>query len=137
MNGKSKVMALVPAMLLGIGIAFPTFAQDTNGSPPVSGSTSMHQAGEDTKGAAKNAYDGTATALDDTKITTAIKTDLAAGKDIKSNDIHVTTTAGIVTLHGNVPNESTAARAGMIARNASGVRGVTNDLQVSPPSVQD
>ena len=130
MTNKNKILAMVPALALGIGLAIPAFAEDT--SPPVPASTSMHQAGEDTKGAAKNAYNGTVTAAEDTTITTKVKAAFATGKDIKSGDIHVTTTAGIVTLGGQVQNSDMAARAVAIARNTDGVRGVTNDLQVSP-----
>jgi hyperosmotically inducible periplasmic protein len=127
MNCKNKMLAIVPAMVLGIGLAIPAFAQDT-----VPASTSMNQAGRDTEGAVKNTYDGTVTAVDDTRITTEVKTDLAAAKDLRSGQIHVTTVAGVVTLDGMVHNSAVVSRAETIARNASGVRGVTNDLRVSP-----
>jgi hyperosmotically inducible periplasmic protein len=132
MIGKSKILAMVPAMVLGIGMAIPALAQDTS-SAPVPAGTSMHQAGEDTTGAVKNAYTGTVTALDDTKITTQVKAAFATGKDIKSGDIHVNTTAGIVTLDGQVQNSDMSARVEAIARNTTGVRGVTNDLRLSSP----
>jgi hyperosmotically inducible periplasmic protein len=134
MNTKSKILGLVPAMMLSIGLSIPALAQDANTSPPVSASASMHQAGQDTEGAAKNAYTGTATALSDTTITTKVKSAFASGKGIKSNDIHVVTTAGVVTLSGQVPNSHAAARVVAIARNTKGVRGVNNDLRVSPAS---
>jgi hyperosmotically inducible protein len=69
--------------------------------------------------------------LEDTKITTKVKTAFASGKDINSNDIHVTTTAGVVTLDGSVQNSDMATRIVAIAKNTEGVRGVTNDLRVS------
>jgi len=119
---------MVPAMLLGIGLTIPVFAQDA--SPPVPAGTSMRQAGQDTKEAAKNAYVGTVRVLDDTTITTQVKAAFASGKGINSSDIHVTTTAGIVTLDGQVRNAGTAAHVEAIARNTRGVRGVTNDLRV-------
>ena len=131
MKNIKTVLAMVPAMALGIGLAIPVFAQDASTSPPVSASTSMHRAGEDTESAAKNAYAGTATALEDTKITTKVKTAFVSGKDINSNDIHVTTTAGVVTLDGKVQNSGMATRIVAIAKNTEGVRGVTNDLRVS------
>ena len=97
----------------------------------------MHQAGKNTESAAKNAYVGTATALEDTKITTKLKTAFASGKDINSNDIHVTTTAGVVTLDGKVQNTDMAARVEAIATKTEGVRGVTNNLQVPSASSQN
>ncbi|HKN01533.1 MAG TPA: BON domain-containing protein [Candidatus Binataceae bacterium] len=137
MNRKNKMLAMVSATVLGIGLAIPVLAQDTSTSAPVPASTSMHRAGADTEGAAKNAYIGTATALDDTKITTEVKAAFASGKDIESNHIHVTTTAGVVTLHGRVPNSDMSARAEAIAGNTSGVRGVTNDLRVRSSASQN
>jgi osmotically-inducible protein OsmY len=95
----------------------------------------MHRAGQNTEGAAKNAYVGTVTAADDTEITTKVKAALASGKGIKSNHIHVATTAGMVTLKGRVQNSDMSARVEAIARNTKGVRGVTNDLRI--PSVQN
>src|SRR5271169_3596938 len=102
MNSKNRILTIVPAMMLGIGLATAAFAQSK--SPPVPASTSMDQAGADTVGAAKSAYTGTATALSDTTITTKVKSAFASGKGIKSNDIHVVTTAGVVTLTGQVPS---------------------------------
>src|SRR5271154_4464309 len=128
MNYKNKILALVPAMVLGIGLALPAVAQD---NPPVAAGTSMHRAGEDSEGAAKNAYQGTVTALDDTTITTKVKAAFASGKGIDSNDIHVSTTAGVVTLGGYVQSSHMASRVEEIARNTNGVRGVNNDLRIS------
>ncbi|MGD1098556.1 MAG: BON domain-containing protein [Bryobacteraceae bacterium] len=134
MSSNKKMRALVQVVVLGIWLAPPAFAQDTGGT---SASTSMHQAGEDTESAAKNAYHGTVTALDDTRITTAVKTELAAAKDLRSGQIHVTTTAGVVTLRGTVHDSAVASRAEAIARNASGVRGVKNHLRVSSSVPKD
>lgn len=133
-NTKSKILVMMPAMMLSIGLSIPALAQNTSASAPVSASTSMDQAGTDTEGAAKNAYTGTATALSDTTITTKVKTAFASGKGIKSNDIHVVTTAGVVTLSGQVASSHMASRVVAIARNTKGVRGVNNDLQVPPSS---
>ena len=136
MKSTNKILAMVPAMALALGLAIPVLAQNAS-SPPVAASTSMHQAGQDTEAAAKNAYTGTATALSDTTITTKVKTALASGKNIKSNDIHVTTTAGVVTLKGQVQNSDMAARVVAIARNTKGVRSVTNDLRVPSETSQN
>jgi hyperosmotically inducible periplasmic protein len=134
MSRKTKILALSLAGVLGIWLAAPAFAQDTGGT---SASSSMHQAGEDTESAAKNAYHGTATALDDTRITTEVKTDLAAAKDLRSGQIHVSTTAGVVTLRGTVHDSAVASRAETIARNGSGVRAVKNHLRVSSSVPKD
>ncbi len=108
MNSKYRILTLVPAIALSIGLAIPAFAQDTSASAP------------------------TATALTDTKITTKVKAAFASGKGIDSNDIHVTTTAGVVKLSGQVKNSEMAARLVAIAKNTEGVRAVTNDLRINP-----
>jgi hyperosmotically inducible periplasmic protein len=128
MSIKKKILVVAQTVVLGIWLAPPAFAQDAGGS---SASSSMHQAGEDTEGAVKNAYHGTVTAVDDTTITTAVKTNLAAAKDLRSGQIHVTTTAGVVTLRGTVHDSEVASRAEAIARDTSGVRRVRNHLRVS------
>src|SRR5271170_6170187 len=137
MNSKYKILAILPAMVLGIGMAIPVFAQETAGDGFASAGASIRQAGNDTAGAAKSAYAETVMAVDDTMITTKVKAAFAGGKDIRSGDIHVTTTAGVVTLDGPVQNSDIAARAEAIARNTEGVRAVTNDLRVSPSTSQN
>ncbi|HVB81382.1 MAG TPA: BON domain-containing protein [Candidatus Binataceae bacterium] len=132
MNSKYRILALVSGVALSVGLAIPAFAQDTSGSSSAPASTSMHQAAGDTGGAVKNAYDATATAITDTKITTKVKAAFATGKGIDSDDVHVTTTAGVVTLGGQVKNSEMAARLVTIAKNTEGVRSVTNNLQVNP-----
>ena len=137
MKSKNRILTIAAAMVLGIGIALPVFAQETTSSSNPSASTSMSQAGSDTASAAKNAYHGTVTAISDTSITAAVKTSLAAAKDLRSGQIHVTTTAGVVTLEGVVHDSGVVARAEKIARDASGVQDVKNELTVSSSVPKD
>jgi hyperosmotically inducible periplasmic protein len=132
MSSKNKILAAVPAVVLGFALAIPAIAQETNANSGVPASTSMHHGGEDTESAAQNAYHGAVTAVDDTTITAAVKTNLAAAKDMRSGQIHVTTTAGVVRLEGVVHDSNVVSRAVAIANDASGVRAVTNDLRVDP-----
>jgi osmotically-inducible protein OsmY len=133
MSSRNKVWAIVPALVLGIGLAVPAFAQDSN----VPASTSMDQAGHNSADAARNAYQGGVTAIDDTTITTAVKTNLAAARDLRSGQVHVTTVAGVVTLQGWMHDPRVIARAEAIARDTSGVRMVTNELQVDSSVPKD
>jgi osmotically-inducible protein OsmY len=80
---------------------------------------------------------GTIRAADDTTITTKVKVALAGGKDTSSNDTHVATTPGVVTLHGTVQSADMAAGVEAIARNTEDVRGVTSDLQLPSASFQN
>ena len=97
----------------------------------------MDQAGHNTTDAVKNAYQGSVTAVDDTTITTAVKTNLAAARDLRSGQVHVTTVAGVVTLQGWMHDPVVIGRAEAIARDTSGVRNVANDLQVDPSVPKD
>jgi len=137
MSGKNKVLAIVPALVLGIGLALPAFAQETTANSGVPASSSMNQAGRNSADAARNAYQGGVTAIDDTTITTAVKTNLAAARDLRSGQVHVTTVAGVVTLQGWMHDPVVISRAEAIARDTSGVRNVTNDLQVDPSVSKD
>ena len=132
MSSKNKILAMVPAMVLGFGLAIPAIAQETSAGSGVPASTSMHQAGEDTESAAQNAYHGAVTAVDDTTITVAVKTNLAAAADMRSGQIHVTTNGGVVTLEGRVHDSNVVSRAVAIAKDTSSVQNVTNELQVDP-----
>jgi len=133
LSSKNKVLAIVPALVLSIGLALPAFAQDSGASA----STSMDQAGHNSADAARNAYQGSVTAVDDTTITTAVKTNLAAARDLRSGQVHVTTVAGVVTLQGWMHDPIVISRAEAITRDTSGVRHVTNDLQVDPSVPKD
>ncbi len=85
---------IVPAILFGMVLTVPSFAQDAPAS------TEMHQAGQeikqvgsDTAAAAKNAYHGTGRAIEDTTITTKVKAAFMQ-QDVGASGIHVDTVAG-------------------------------------------
>jgi len=95
-----------------------------------SSSQSMSLAGQDTESAARNAYQGTATAVGDTSITAKVKLALHDDKLINKDTIHVDTVAGVVTLSGIVGSTEESERATQIARSTTGVRDVVNNLQL-------
>jgi osmotically-inducible protein OsmY len=68
--------------------------------------------------------------LDDTKITTAVKTKLAADRLKNLVQVGVETNDGVVRLYGKVPTAEDKLAAERIARRANGVRAVTNELRV-------
>ena len=130
---KYSFKLIVPAILFGIVLSVPAFAQDD--SAPAS--QSMHhagqeveQAGSDTAMAAKDAYHGTKRAVKDTTITAEVKTALKRDKEVGSSEIHVSTTVGVVTLKGKVPSADMAARAAQVAEQTNGVKSVNNQLMV-------
>jgi|JI6StandDraft_1071083.scaffolds.fasta_scaffold159015_2 hyperosmotically inducible protein len=72
------------------------------------------------------------TQVDDTVITTSVKSALLADPDIKSFDISVATVKGEVQLSGMVNNQGQIDQAAQIARAVAGTSGVKNDLTIKP-----
>ena len=68
--------------------------------------------------------------VDDTLITTKVKTALFAEKGIDSNRISVETEKGTVLLSGDVKSPDQRQRAEGLARNVRGVKEVDNKLEV-------
>src|SRR5258708_40148091 len=94
---------VLPALVFGVAIAAPVYAQED--SP--SASQSMHRAGEsaenaasDTGHAVTHAYHCTATALSDSSITAKVKYALHENKRTQAKGIHVDTEEGQRTAQG-------------------------------------
>ena len=68
--------------------------------------------------------------VDDSVITTKIKTLLANDEFLKSFQISVETRKGIVQLSGFVDSQNAKDKAGQIARGVGGVKSVRNNLVV-------
>ena len=68
--------------------------------------------------------------VDDSVITTKVKSLLAADDFLKSFQISVETYKGMVELSGFVGSEKAVDKAGQIARSVKGVTSVKNDLVV-------
>ena len=68
--------------------------------------------------------------VDDSVITTKIKSQLAADEFLKSFQISVETRKGIVELSGFVDSQKAKDKAGQIARGVGGVKSVKNALIV-------
>lgn len=70
------------------------------------------------------------TEIDDSVITTAVKSALLADPDVKSFDLKVETRKGEVQLSGFVDNQAQIDRASAIAQNVSGTRTVQNRMNL-------
>ena len=79
---------------------------------------------------AESEYDEQTGTLTDAKIATVIKTRLRMDSDISGFDIDVDVEAGNVTLTGNVDSDAERQLAVEIAKNASDVKNVEDNLQV-------
>ena len=68
--------------------------------------------------------------VDDSVITTKVKSQLAADDFLKSFEISVETYKGTVQLSGLVDSQKAIDKAGEIARSVKGVKSVKNNLKV-------
>jgi osmotically-inducible protein OsmY len=80
--------------------------------------------------ASSRKHESTGQYVDDTVITTKVKSLIAADDFLKSFDISVETYKGIVQLSGFVDSQKAVSKAGQIARSVKGVRDVKNNLIV-------
>jgi hyperosmotically inducible protein len=77
----------------------------------------------------KEALGKTGSKIEDSWITTKVKTELATTKGVKSGDVHVDTDGGIVRLSGTVDRPETAERAIETALKVKGVTAVDSQLR--------
>jgi osmotically-inducible protein OsmY len=68
--------------------------------------------------------------IDDTVLTTKVKTEIFNDPELKVLQINVETFKGVVQLSGFVDSEKAAARAVEIARSVKGVQSVKNNMVV-------
>lgn len=68
--------------------------------------------------------------VDDAKITASVKSKLVADKAANLTRVDVDTNNGVVSLNGIVETPQQKVRAEQLAREASGVQRVVNNLQV-------
>jgi hyperosmotically inducible periplasmic protein len=110
MNCKLPIVALIACL------AIPALAAAQEAVPkPETTSSTMDDAAE---------------ATSDTWITTKVKTDLLATKDVSGTDVKVETKDGVVSLTGNVATQAEADRAKQVASQIKGVVRVDSQLKV-------
>ncbi len=74
--------------------------------------------------------EGTGGYIDDTVITTKVKSSLLADGSLKSTEINVETFKGRVQLSGFVSSSQMATRAVQVTRGVAGVKSVVNNMQI-------
>lgn len=90
----------------------------------------LHANAADTSAAPSSASETVGQHVDDGTITTKVKADLLAAKDVKSTHIHVKTRKGVVWLTGYVPSADDKMAAEKVVANVSGVDSVKNHLKI-------
>jgi osmotically-inducible protein OsmY len=74
--------------------------------------------------------EGTGEYVDDTVITTKVKTAIFNEPTLKSAEINVETWKGVVQLSGFVSSAANESTAIQVARNVAGVKSVKNDMRL-------
>jgi hyperosmotically inducible periplasmic protein len=97
-------------------------AQDTSSSSAMqSSSATSQQSPSSTPSSSNETVPGK---VDDSWITTKVKSQLAAAKGVKSSDISVSTTDGVVTLTGTVASAKQRTHVEHLAKQVKGVKSV-------------
>ena len=68
--------------------------------------------------------------LDDSVITTKVKSAILGDANLKFFEINVATARGVVELSGTVSSKDAVDKATQVTRGVAGVKSVKNDLQV-------
>lgn len=87
-------------------------------------------AAKDTAGTSESSKESAGEYLDDSVITTRVKTAVFNEPTLKSSEINVETFKGVVQLSGFVNSQVDINKAVEIARNIKGVTSVQNDMQL-------
>ena len=80
--------------------------------------------------AATSKQEGTGEYVDDTVITTKVKTAVLKEPTLKSAEINVETFKGVVQLSGFVRSQTGIDKAVQVARAVAGVKSVKNDMRI-------
>jgi osmotically-inducible protein OsmY len=75
-------------------------------------------------------HEGTGEYMDDTVLTTKVKTAIFDEPTLKSAEINVETFKGVVQLSGFVSSHDAENKAVLVARGVEGVKSVKNDMRV-------
>ena len=86
----------------------------------------LQEAGKATEGKIREA----GKAIDDATLTTKVKSALVTEPGLKSGDIDVDTTNGVVTLQGTADTAENRQKAAQVAANVEGVKAVKNQIIV-------
>ncbi len=74
--------------------------------------------------------EGTGEYIDDSVITTKVKTAIFSDSTLKVNEINVETFKGVVQLSGFVRSQADIDKAVRVARGVAGVKSVKNDMRI-------
>jgi osmotically-inducible protein OsmY len=112
---------------LDVEVAGPPPARAVNGGTPGAAATTGTTA-------STPSTPSPVAASDDARITTSIQSKYFMDDRIKSRHINVSANAGVVTLNGEIADDTERAEALLLARTTEGVKRVEDNLTISPAS---
>jgi len=124
---KQSSMTLLAAALAGVAL-LGAGCSDRSSTDTVG--QKMDRATDKMAATTENAANKTATAIDDTAITTKVKSAMIADPTLKALQINVDTKNGVVTLAGAVDSQAMKDKATEVTQAVSGVKSVDNNLTV-------
>ncbi len=122
----NKINTSLAVLAISLGLSANAMADD------MSKNNNGYKTGPDAEQSTNQSAPKTSvgTAIDDSVVTTKVKSALLAEPSIKSLGISVETQKGQVELSGAVESDSQAKRAVQIASNVGGVKSVVNKLNI-------
>ena len=124
---KQSSMTLLAAVVASVALLG---AGCSDRSPTDTVGQKMDRTTDKMAAATENAANKTATAIDDTAITTKVKSAMIADPTLKALQINVDTKNGVVTLAGAVDSQAMKDKATEVTQSVSGVKSVDNNLTV-------
>ncbi len=128
------LLAMAPAGLSARSAAAPQGAGDTIKKGASKTRDGVVKGAKAVGNKTKDGVSKTGEVMTDGWITSRVSARFVNEDTLKNSDINVDTHDHIVTLKGTVPTPAGRARAGVVAKQTEGVRGVVNNLTVAPKS---
>lgn len=134
---KSLIASGAMIAFAGLPLSLAMAAQSTSPSPATQQSPAAQQPSNamQSTGSTPSSNETVPGKVDDTWITTKVKSKFAAAKNVKSSDISVSTADGVVTLTGSVASAKQKTHVVHLAKQVKGVKSVdASGLTVSAAS---
>ena len=128
--GVSLLLAGALAAFSGLAISAPEGTAEKTGQQMDRAADKAGQAATDVKEAASRTAESTGEYMDDSAITAKVKWAILRDPDLKTLEISVVTTNGVVSLTGAVDSQRSIDRAAAVARDNPAVKSVENHLTV-------
>jgi len=128
--GVSLLLATAFASFLGPATAQAEGLAEKAGQQIDRAADKTGQVATDVKESASSAAQSTGEYMDDSAITAKVKWAILRDPDLKTFEISVATTDGVVSLTGAVDSQASVDRAAAIARDTPAVKSVENHLTV-------